>query len=164
MAVLLGSFVVLGLRTAAAGPWGAGLCRRRLGVGLSDRHPTGRRPAGALVLGAAANTNPRESGEYLSMHWRTALLWSAALLAAAVGSWRLATQGRRAGATRLPRWVAAGIALVLLAGAVGYASKPWLKTAGAARKGRAQDHRRPCGLRMPNFMASTHRSSSARWR
>jgi len=82
-------------------------------------------PDGALVLGAAANTNSRESGECLAMHWRTALLWSAALLAAAAGGWRLARQGRRAGATHLSRWTAAGIALVLLAGAVGYASKPW---------------------------------------
>ncbi|MDQ7973180.1 MAG: phosphoethanolamine transferase [Rhodocyclaceae bacterium] len=82
-------------------------------------------PDGAMVLGAAANTNPRESAEYLSMHWRTALLWLLAVLAAAGCAWRLAARGRRGPSARLSRWVAAGVAAVLLLSGVAYASKPW---------------------------------------
>src|SRR5688572_33267048 len=40
-------------------------------------------PESAIVLSAAANTNSRESAEYLSTHWRSMLVWSGALLLAA---------------------------------------------------------------------------------
>ncbi|RDI29453.1 heptose-I-phosphate ethanolaminephosphotransferase [Pseudacidovorax intermedius] len=105
-------------------------------------------PDGAVVLGALANTNARESGEYLQMHWRTAALWCAVLGAAGYAVWRLTTYGRRrriATAAGAPRGAidggAAGtppeieaaphrawLALLLLAfafGALAHASKPW---------------------------------------
>lgn len=41
-------------------------------------------PDGAMVLGAAANTNAREGSEYLWMHWRSAAVWGAVLVVAGV--------------------------------------------------------------------------------
>jgi len=103
-------------------------------------------PDGAVVLGALANTNARESGEYLQMHWRTAALWCAVLGAAGYAVWRLTAYGRRHGtvaageATGHPAdGGAAGaaveatphrawLALLLLAfafGTLAHASKPW---------------------------------------
>lgn len=92
-------------------------------------------PDGALVLGAVANSNGREVGEYLLAHWRVALLWLAALAAAGACAWRLAGRGRRAcglPAVRIPRWLLAMLALALLLGALGYASKPWRRLHPAA--------------------------------
>lgn len=104
-------------------------------------------PDGAVVLGALANTNARESGEYLQMHWRTAALWCAVLVAAGYAVWRLTAHGWRrsvaggaanrseghasgaapaATVRRTPR--RAWLALLVLAfalGAVAHASKPW---------------------------------------
>ena len=91
-------------------------------------------PDGALVLGAVANTNGREAGEYLQAHWRAALLWLAALAAAGAFAWRLAGRGRRASAlpSALPRWLIAALAFALLIAALGYASKPWRRLHPAA--------------------------------
>ena len=90
-------------------------------------------PDGALVLGAMANTNGREGSEYLWAHWRTVFLWLASLCVAGVFAWRLAGRGRHGdsgGTTR--RWMAAALVLVLLLGAIGYASKPWRRLHPAA--------------------------------
>jgi heptose-I-phosphate ethanolaminephosphotransferase len=86
-------------------------------------------PDGAMVLSAAANTNARESGEYLQMHWRSALLWSGAAAAAALLVAAFARRGATAAndgpRTRPPAWATALIAVLLLVACVGYASKPW---------------------------------------
>lgn len=83
-------------------------------------------PDGALVLGAAANTNARESTEYLSMHWRTAVIWCAALAAAGLIVGRFAQRGMRAAAA--PAWPRSAVVLMcvlLLLGSIAYASRPW---------------------------------------
>ncbi|MBS0340484.1 MAG: phosphoethanolamine transferase [Proteobacteria bacterium] len=83
-------------------------------------------PDGALVLGAVANTNGREGGEYLQAHWRVVLLWAAALAAAGAFAWRLAGRGRQAASPPgMSRWGVGVLALLLALGAVAYASKPW---------------------------------------
>ncbi|QHJ00434.1 sulfatase-like hydrolase/transferase [Xylophilus rhododendri] len=81
-------------------------------------------PDSALVLGAAANTNARESGEYLAMHWRSLAAWSAVLLAAALVFGRFAPRGAR-GPAAGSRWLAGLLCLAVLASALAYASKPW---------------------------------------
>ena len=81
-------------------------------------------PDSALILGAAANTNAREGGEYLSMNWRSLVVWLAVLLTVGLVVGRFASQGIRAPA-RWPRWAAALMCATLLAGCVAYASKPW---------------------------------------
>lgn len=81
-------------------------------------------PDSALILGAAANTNARESAEYLSMHWRSMVVWTGLLLFAALLLGRYARQGVR-GATRWPRWAVIILCILLFASALGYASKPW---------------------------------------
>jgi heptose-I-phosphate ethanolaminephosphotransferase len=91
-------------------------------------------PDGAMVLGAAANTNVRESGEYLWMHWRTAAVWGAVLAGAGVlvglfarrgAVMATAAPGAPARATRSSRGLAALVVLALLVSCVAYASKPW---------------------------------------
>lgn len=82
-------------------------------------------PDGALVLGALANTNAREAGEYLSMHWRLAAIVGAALLLTGLYAWRLVGQGSRARADLSNRWMVAGLVLLLLISFVAHASKPW---------------------------------------
>ncbi len=85
-------------------------------------------PDGAMVLGAAANTNARESGEYLWMHWRSAAVWGAALAVAGVLVGMFARRGAAGSASSLARpsrWTAAFVALALLVSCVAYASKPW---------------------------------------
>ncbi|RZL86853.1 MAG: phosphoethanolamine transferase [Variovorax sp.] len=87
-------------------------------------------PDSAMVLGAAANTNARESAEYLSMHWRSIAMGCAVLGIAGLLVARCARRG-----VRMPRaqprspWkrraMTAMCALLLLAGALAYASKPW---------------------------------------
>ncbi|WP_077003060.1 phosphoethanolamine transferase [Variovorax sp. KK3] len=81
-------------------------------------------PDSALVLGAAANTNGRESAEYLSMHWRSVAVWSATLFFAALLLARCARRGARAD-MHWPRWAIALLGVLLLVSALGYASKPW---------------------------------------
>ena len=82
-------------------------------------------PESAMVLGAAANSNGRESAEYLSTHWRSMLVWSGALLLAAWLLRRHARQGLRGSATRWPRWAAVLLCVLLLPSLVSYASKSW---------------------------------------
>lgn len=83
-------------------------------------------PDGALVLGAVANSNGREGGEYLQAHWRSVLLWVVALAAAGVCAWRLAGRGNQATSWKgVPRWQLAVLAVALFVTCVGYASKPW---------------------------------------
>jgi len=88
-------------------------------------------PDGAMVLGAAANTNARESGEYLQMHWRSAVIWSGALLIAGALVGVFARRGAVADAaaasarTRLPFWTRSVVLVLLLVACVAYASKPW---------------------------------------
>ena len=81
-------------------------------------------PDSAMVLGGAANTNGRESAEYLSMHWRSLVVWSGALLLAALLLGRYAQQGARS-ITRWPRWSVVLLCALLSLSALGYASKPW---------------------------------------
>ncbi|WP_418128751.1 phosphoethanolamine transferase [Variovorax sp. 375MFSha3.1] len=85
-------------------------------------------PDGAMVLGAAANTNAREGAEYLWMHWRSAAVWGAVLVVAGVLVGMFARRGAIASTTvsaRPSRWMVALIALLLLVSCVAYASKPW---------------------------------------
>ena len=84
-------------------------------------------PDGAMVLGAAANTNARESGEYLRMHWRSAVVWCAVPIVAGVLVGMFAPRGARASvATGGPsRWMTGLVVLALLVSCVAYASKPW---------------------------------------
>jgi len=92
-------------------------------------------PDGAMVLGAAANTNARESTEYLQMHWRSAVIWSGALLVAGVLVGLFARRGAAldAGAssartntgTRSSFWTRSLVLVLLLIACVAYASKPW---------------------------------------
>ena len=89
-------------------------------------------PDGAMVLGAAANTNARESTEYLWMHWRSAVIWSGALAVAGVLVGMFARRGAAfdAGASsvrapRSPFWVRSLVLVLLLVACVAYASKPW---------------------------------------
>jgi heptose-I-phosphate ethanolaminephosphotransferase len=83
-------------------------------------------PDSSLVLGAAANTNARESAEYLSMQWRTLLVWSGALAAAGFVFWRCL---RRAdtGSSAEPRSRGAVLLLAVLVAltSAAYLSKPW---------------------------------------
>ncbi|MGJ7510553.1 phosphoethanolamine transferase [Variovorax sp. GT1P44] len=81
-------------------------------------------PDSSLVQSAAANTNSRETGEYLSMHWRAMLVWSGAILLAGLVTWRYALRGARQSARR-PRWAVAMLMAALLVGSVAYLSKPW---------------------------------------
>nr|WP_175544929.1 phosphoethanolamine transferase [Variovorax sp. OV329] len=81
-------------------------------------------PDGALVLGAVANSNGREGGEYLWLHWRTVVLWLAALAGAGTLAWRLSGRGRR-GPAQTPRWLVIALVIALLIASVAYASKPW---------------------------------------
>ncbi|WCM92963.1 phosphoethanolamine transferase [Acidovorax sp. NCPPB 2350] len=92
-------------------------------------------PDSAMVLGAVANTNARESVEFVRMYWRGALLAAgflaavAAVLAACVARGRRAVPGARALApprSRARRAFALGLGgSVLLSGMAAYASKPW---------------------------------------
>ncbi|MDP9897560.1 heptose-I-phosphate ethanolaminephosphotransferase [Variovorax boronicumulans] len=89
-------------------------------------------PDGAMVLGAAANTNARESTEYLWMHWRSAVIWSGALAVTGVLVGMFARRGAAfdAGASsvrapRSPFWVRSLVLVLLLVACVAYASKPW---------------------------------------
>ncbi|MDA8456516.1 phosphoethanolamine transferase [Acidovorax sp. GBBC 3334] len=97
-------------------------------------------PDSAMVLGAAANTNARESAEFLRMYWRGALLAAGFVGAVAAVLAVCVLRGRRGG----PPQRAAGVAdpaapvprsrraallglggAVMLTGAAAYASKPW---------------------------------------
>ena len=79
-------------------------------------------PDSSLVMSATANTNPRESTEYLSMHWRVVLLWMAAMVGAGAVVARFAARGARQPAAWSRGWVAA-LCVLLLLGSVAYVSK-----------------------------------------
>ncbi|MCR6475073.1 phosphoethanolamine transferase [Variovorax sp. ZS18.2.2] len=88
-------------------------------------------PDGAMVLGAAANTNARESSEYLWMHWRSAVIWSGALAVAGVLVGMFARRGAAFDAgtssvrARSSLRVRSLVLALLLIVCVAYASKPW---------------------------------------
>ncbi len=86
-------------------------------------------PEGALVLGSAANTNARESAEYLSTQWRAMAAWLAmAVGCAALLGWCAQHGARQAAAgpqPAYPRWAVALACVLLLASTLAYASKPW---------------------------------------
>ncbi|MDH6168282.1 heptose-I-phosphate ethanolaminephosphotransferase [Variovorax boronicumulans] len=90
-------------------------------------------PDGAMVLGAAANTNARESTEYLQMHWRSAVIWSGALVIAGVlvgmfarrGAVRDAAVSSSSVRARPAFWTRSLVLALLLIACVAYASKPW---------------------------------------
>jgi heptose-I-phosphate ethanolaminephosphotransferase len=81
-------------------------------------------PDSSFVQAAAANTNSRETCEYLATHWRAMLIWSGAIVVAALIVARSAGHGMRQ-AERWPRGVVAIVALVLVAGSIAHLSKPW---------------------------------------
>lgn len=81
-------------------------------------------PDSSLVQSSAANTNRRETTEYLSMHWRAMLVWSGTMLLAGLIMGRYAGQGARE-PTAWPRWAVAALILALLFGSIAYLSKPW---------------------------------------
>ncbi len=91
-------------------------------------------PNGALVLGAAANTNLREGGEYLQSQWRSMALWGAALIASGWLAWWLARPLRQfagwAGGARRPLQILMALLLIVLL--IAYASKPWRRLHPAA--------------------------------
>jgi len=84
----------------------------------------GAAPDSALVLGAVANSNPREQAEYFSSNWRSIGLWSMTLILFSVVAWKLADQGRRSKGVR-PKWTTIAICGLLIIGGIAYASKPW---------------------------------------
>ncbi len=81
-------------------------------------------PDSSLVQSAAANTNEREMNEYVAMHWRSALLWGAAILAAGLVVGRYVQRGARR-AVRLSRWVTGTMCGLLMLTGIAYVSKPW---------------------------------------
>ncbi|MEH3086593.1 MAG: phosphoethanolamine transferase [Xylophilus ampelinus] len=90
---------------------------------LLDRY--GSAPDSTLVLTAIANTNARESAEYLAMHWRPATAWASAVLAAGLVLGRCARHAARAGDSLPKRSVLAVLALALALSALSYAGKSW---------------------------------------
>ncbi|TWD75737.1 heptose-I-phosphate ethanolaminephosphotransferase [Variovorax beijingensis] len=89
-------------------------------------------PDGAMVLGAVANTNAREGTEYLRMHWRSAVVWSMAVLAAGMLAAVFVRRGAVASVSappglrmHLPFWLKSLVFAVLLLACLAYASKPW---------------------------------------
>jgi len=81
-------------------------------------------PDSSLVQSALANTNERETGEYLSMHWRAVLLWCGALLLAGLVIGSYSQRGARQGVPP-PRWAIAATCAILVLGSVAHLSKPW---------------------------------------
>ncbi len=78
----------------------------------------------SLVMSAVANTNPRESWEYLAAQWPSLATWGAVVLLAlgATGALVHRVAGQGGDLRRWTRWTL--IALLAL-GAVGHVSKPW---------------------------------------
>lgn len=81
-------------------------------------------PEGAMVIGAMANTNWRESSEYLSMHWRSVVLICGGLALLALLVWHLTGRTVLA-ALRRDRRLAVLSLIVTLVCALAYSSKPW---------------------------------------
>lgn len=81
-------------------------------------------PEGAMVIGAMANTNWRESSEYLSMHWRSVVLICCGLSLLTLLVWHLT--GRTVPpALRKDRRLAVLSLIVALVCVLAYSSKPW---------------------------------------
>jgi len=81
-------------------------------------------PDSSLVQSATANTNAREAGEYLSMHWRAALVWCGALLLAALFIARNAQRGAHHGSAP-PRWAIVALCVILACSSIAYLMRPW---------------------------------------
>ena len=82
-------------------------------------------PEGAVVMTALANTNVRESSEYIAMHWRALALWGAAIMASAIAAWRLLSSARFAPRARSGRPATFVMLALLVACAAAYLSSPW---------------------------------------
>lgn len=81
-------------------------------------------PDGMMVLAAMANTNWRESSEYLSMHWPSFLLISGVLVLAAFLVWRIS--GLSTSKSKVQERRLAVLSLILLLVCVlAYSSKSW---------------------------------------
>ncbi|RZS86582.1 sulfatase-like hydrolase/transferase [Pigmentiphaga kullae] len=80
-------------------------------------------PDSSLVLGAIANTNVREGGEYLSSYWPTLLPAALVVLVAALVVAGLVALGRRSAGRS--RWARVVLVSLLLVGTAAHASKPW---------------------------------------
>ena len=81
-------------------------------------------PNSSFVQAAAANTNSRETKEYVATHWRALSLWSCAILVSALVVARSVRHGARRPGPR-SRMVVAVIVVAMLVGSLGYLSKPW---------------------------------------
>ena len=81
-------------------------------------------PEGAMVLGAMANTNWRESSEYLSMHWRSAVLFFCCLALVSVLVWHLTGRNVFSGVRKDKRLVVLSLIVALLC-VLAFSSKPW---------------------------------------
>ena len=81
-------------------------------------------PDSSFVQAAAANTNSRETWEYVATHWRAMLIWSGAIVVAALIVARSVVHGARQ-AHRWPRGAVVLVAVVLSVGSIAYLSKPW---------------------------------------
>lgn len=81
-------------------------------------------PDSSFVQAAAANTNSRETHEYIATHWRALLTWSGAIVVAAPIVARSVGHGVRQ-ADHWPRGVVAVVALALIVGSMAHLSKPW---------------------------------------
>ena len=84
-------------------------------------------PNGALVLGAAANTNFREGSEYLLAQWRAMAIWGVAAAVAGCTTWFAARRLRHL--KSLPvhgsRVLQAALLVLLVVVVLAHASKPW---------------------------------------
>lgn len=85
----------------------------------------GAAPDSSLVLSSVANSNVRESAEYLHTNWRAMTLWLVACPAAAVVAWRLAGHTAKLQAREPRKVLMLALVLCLLLAAIGHASKPW---------------------------------------
>lgn len=81
-------------------------------------------PDSSLIIGAAANTTPREGAEYLHSLGPTILAWLAASGFAVAAACYLATFGAR-GRYRMPRYLLWLLLVICVVTAAGYALKPW---------------------------------------
>jgi len=81
-------------------------------------------PDSSFVQAAAANTNKRETYEYMATHWRSMMIWSGAVVVAALIVARAVGHGIRQRGLWTPGAVAI-VAVVILVGTVAHLSKPW---------------------------------------
>ncbi|RYE61108.1 MAG: phosphoethanolamine transferase [Hyphomicrobiales bacterium] len=81
-------------------------------------------PDSSFVQAAAANTNGRETQEYVATHWRAMLIWSGAIVAGAFVLARSVGHGVRRSnpPLRSAVWV---LVFALIAGSIAHMSKPW---------------------------------------